>query len=42
MASSIVDTLSNCAQDPLPAVLVAVGGAVVLKFALAVSSIRFG
>jgi len=34
MASSIVDTLSNCAQDPLPAVLVAVGGAVVLKFAL--------
>jgi len=31
---AIVDTLGNFASDPLPAVLVAVGGAVVLKFAL--------
>ncbi|KAL9186802.1 hypothetical protein ACHAXT_010522 [Thalassiosira profunda] len=32
--ASVVDVLDNAAQDPLPAALVAVGGLVVLKFAL--------
>ena len=35
--ASVVDVLDNAAQDPLPAALVAVGGLVVLKFALGVS-----
>lgn len=34
MATAVISILKNCAQEPLPAALVAVGGLVVLKFAL--------
>lgn len=40
MATSIVNTLQNYAEDPLAAALVTIGGAVLFKFALGVSLLR--
>ena len=37
MADSVLSTLQNYKADPLPAALVAIGGAVVFKFAWGVS-----
>ena len=39
MAHSVLSTFQNYKEDPLPAALVVIGGAVVLKFALGVSHV---